>query len=92
MLQHLTSYLQAPVFPDDEDKTFTASLLHVILWALLVGICLYTVIATVFSFIQPHMWLVAWLYVLALGGLSVALMVLMRRGYVRAAAILIAWV
>ena len=33
--------------------------------------------------------LIAWLYVLALGGLTLALMSVMRRGYVRLAAILV---
>jgi PAS domain S-box-containing protein len=89
MLEQLRIYLRPPAFPGDEDKTFTASLLHVILWSLLVGICLYTFIATILSFIQPHMQPVAWLYALALGGLALALMAVTRRGYVRAATIAI---
>ena len=48
MRERLKPYLRPPVFPADEDKTFTASLLHVILWSLLVGICLYTLIAPPF--------------------------------------------
>ena len=86
MLKRFTPYFRPPVFPDDEDKTFTASLLHVILWSLLVGICLYTLFASLLIFIPPHMLLTAWLYVLALGGLTVALMVSMRRGQVQRAA------
>ncbi len=80
MLERLTPYLRPPVFPDDEDKTFTASLLHVILWSVLVGVCLYTFIATILSLIQPHMLLIAWLYVLAIVALTLTLMVVMRRG------------
>jgi PAS domain S-box-containing protein len=87
MRERLNPFLRPPIFPADEDKTFVAGLLHVILWSLLAGICLYTFIATSFSFIQPDMLLIAWLYVLSLGGLAVALMAVMRRGYVRAAAI-----
>jgi PAS domain S-box-containing protein len=87
MQQRLIRYLKPPIFPADEDKTFTASLLHVILWSLLVGICLYTLIASVLSLIQPHMLLIAWLYVLAIGMMTVTLMAVMRRGYVRRAAI-----
>ncbi len=87
MLAPVKTYLRAPVFPGDDDKTFTASLLHVILWSLLVGISLYTLVAMLFSIIQPHMLFIAWLYVLALGGLTLALMLVMRRGHVRQAAI-----
>jgi PAS domain S-box-containing protein len=87
MLAQLRSYLNPPVFPGDEERTFTANLLHVILWSLLVGICLYTFVASVFAIIQPHRLLAAWLYVIAVGALAVSLMLIMRRGYVRFAAI-----
>ena len=87
MLDRFTPYFRPPVFPDDEDKTFTASLLHVILWSLLIGICLYTLLASVLAFIPPHMLLTAWLYVFVLVTLTVTLMVIMRRGYVQRAAI-----
>src|SRR3974377_2029666 len=87
MRERFNHYLRPPVFPADEDKTFVAGLLHVILWSLLVGICLYTVIASVLAFIRPQMLPVAWLYALALGALSWSLMVVMRHGSVRTAGI-----
>jgi hypothetical protein len=59
MLERFTPYFRPPVFPDDEDKTFTASLLHVILWSLLIGICLYTLFASLLAFIPPYMLLTA---------------------------------
>jgi PAS domain S-box-containing protein len=87
MLEKLRTYLKPPVFPGDEDKTFTAGLLHVVLWSLLVGVSLYTLTNSIFAIIQPHMLSIAWLYVIAIGTLTVTLMVVMRRGYVRFTAI-----
>ncbi len=85
MLERVTHYLRPPVFPADEDKTFTASLLHVILWSVLLGVVLYTLISP----IPSERRLIAWLYVLAIAVLTLTLMVLTRRGYVQRAAILI---
>ncbi|HTP08522.1 MAG TPA: PAS domain S-box protein, partial [Anaerolineae bacterium] len=87
MLAQLRSYLKPPTFPGDEEKTFTASLVHIILWSLFMGLSLYTLTATLFAFVQADQLLTAWLYVLGLGGLTAALLIVLRRGQVRAAAL-----
>ncbi len=87
MLERLRRYLGPPIFPDDEDKTFTASLVYVILWSLLLGIGLYVLVASVFALILPQMLLIAWLYVLATGVLTMTIMYVMWCGHVRAAAV-----
>ena len=87
MLDQLRSYLKPPVFPGDEDKTFTAGIVHVVLWSLLLGLILYTLAASLFAFVQSDRLLTAWLYVLILGALTVALLIMLQRGQVRAAAL-----
>ncbi|HSD83250.1 MAG TPA: PAS domain S-box protein, partial [Anaerolineae bacterium] len=87
MLERLKHYLGPPIFPDDEDKTFTASLLHVILWAVLVGVVFYTLANIWRDLIQPEQLLSAWLYVAMLAGLMLGLLFLTRRGKVQLAAV-----
>ncbi|CAG0928900.1 Phytochrome-like protein cph1 [Thermoflexales bacterium] len=87
MLERLTHYLRPPIFPDDEDKTFTASLLHVILWAVLVGVVFYTLANIWRGVIQPDQVLKAWLYVALVTGLMLGLLFLTRRGKVQLAAV-----
>jgi|GEM_PF-1149200 len=85
MLEKLRSYLKPPVFPGDEDKTFTADLLHVILWVLLVADVFYTLIVIAL----PQARLIIWLYAAVLAGLTLSSMFLSRRGNVRLGAITI---
>ncbi len=85
MLERLSRYLRPPIFPDDEDKTFTASLLHVILWVVLLGVILYTLVAP----ITPSRRLATWSYALVVDGLALGLLYLMRQGRVRFSAVVI---
>ncbi len=85
MLERVRRYLSPPVFPDDEDKTFTAGLLHVILWSVLLGMILYTLVAP----IPPSRRLATWSYALVVVGLSLGLLYLMRQGRVLFSAVTI---
>jgi PAS domain S-box-containing protein len=85
MIERLKTYLRPPVFADDEEKTFSAGLVHIIAWALL----LVTLVYTLLSPIPASRMGVAWLYELAIAAVVGGALWLTRRGLVQPAALLL---
>ena len=84
MGDRIRSFLTAPVFEDDEDKTRVAAVLNPLLFGIFV-VSLVSAVATVFLFVQK---LGAGIAVGVVVVILLAAKLLLQRGYVRASAIL----
>ncbi len=79
MFSMIRRLLTPPVFKDDDDKTYAASLLNIILLSILFGAVLYGVVAPFVATVV----LLRLAYVGSFVLLVVGLLVLMHRGHVR---------
>ncbi len=80
----MRSWLTAPIF-DDETQTHQAYMLHVILWALIIIPIPYGILSII---VDPQSWVNTLVEVVVGEAINIFLMVLLRRGHVRLAAIL----
>jgi PAS domain S-box-containing protein len=85
MITRLKSWLSPPVFPADEEKTRVAGVLHTLLLAILAGLGTFIV----FIWILPDISALRLIVIGPLFTVALALLLLMRRGYVRLASVVL---